>query len=126
MDTKVAFANAHKVDKLWGYELWLVNNEKYCAKILKINPGYQCSLHYHKVKDETFYVLTGTVHLEEEYPDRYPRVWRVLIAGDSHRIYPGTPHRFYTTSQTGATVLEISTHHDEGDVVRLEESGPHE
>ena len=41
--------------KGWGYENWLVNTELYCGKILHFNHGKQCSLHYHKIKDETFY-----------------------------------------------------------------------
>jgi len=50
-----------KVKKIWGSEEWLVNNELYCCKILNLKKGYRCSIHYHKDKDETFYVLKGIV-----------------------------------------------------------------
>ena len=47
------------VPKGWGYEKWIVNTEEYCGKILHINKGKKCSWHYHKLKDETFYLQKG-------------------------------------------------------------------
>jgi hypothetical protein len=44
----------HFVKKGWGSELWLVNGDLYCGKILRFNKGKKCSLHYHKLKTETF------------------------------------------------------------------------
>ena len=41
------------VNKLWGYEIWIENNEKYCGKHLHVVPGKKCSVHYHKDKKET-------------------------------------------------------------------------
>ena len=49
----------HYVPKFWGYEQWFVNNDKYCGKRLLLNRGYQCSVHYHKIKEETFYINTN-------------------------------------------------------------------
>ena len=48
------------VDKVWGREEWIVNNEKYCGKKLILKKGYSCSMHHHKIKDETFYILSST------------------------------------------------------------------
>ena len=45
-----------KVDKIWGYEIWMVNNNKYCGKILHFNGNSKFSMHYHLIKDETWYV----------------------------------------------------------------------
>ena len=45
--------------KGWGHEKWIVNEEKYCGKILFFEAGKRCSWHYHKIKDETFYVQSG-------------------------------------------------------------------
>ena len=50
-------------DHIWGYELWIENNEKYCSKLLIMNMGFESSWHYHKRKDETFAVLEGQVSL---------------------------------------------------------------
>ena len=47
------------VSKGWGYEKWIVNCEKYCGKLLFIAKGKKCSWHYHRKKDEVFYVQSG-------------------------------------------------------------------
>lgn len=47
------------VSKSWGYEDWIVNNDKYCGKVLFFKKDKSCSLHYHKLKEETFYVQSG-------------------------------------------------------------------
>ena len=49
--------------KGWGEELWLTNNEKYCAKILRFNKGAEFSMHYHIKKEETWYVANGKLKL---------------------------------------------------------------
>ena len=110
----------HYVPKVWGSETWIVNEPTYCGKELHIYAGFRCSLHMHPVKDETFYVIGGTVELEVgNSPETVQS--RKLLIGDSARILPGTWHRF--SSRCGAAVVEFSTHHDDADVVRHEESG---
>ena len=54
---------AEWVAKGWGGEEILVNNDLYCAKNLYVMKGLQCSLHYHKIKDETFFVQKGKIKL---------------------------------------------------------------
>ena len=75
------------VMKVWGSEEWVVNNDKYCGKILNLNKGYRCSVHYHKNKTETFYVLQGKVLME---------TWgsKVMLPGDIIHIRPEVTHRF--------------------------------
>jgi uncharacterized cupin superfamily protein len=106
------------IEKVWGSELELVNNEKYCSKFLHLNPGFQCSLHRHKVKDETFYVMSGECWLE------YGVSGRRLQAGERQRIVPGTLHRFSNHSESTCLILEVSTHHSDSDVIRIEPSAP--
>jgi len=101
--------------KIWGEEKWIINTEKYCAKILYLKRNYRCSYHYHKIKDETFYVLRGTILIEiekEEY---------LMGKGGMVHISPGTRHRF--TGGTDAEILEVSTQHFEDDSYRLIKSG---
>lgn len=107
------------VPKVWGTERWLENGD-YCIKYLEITPGYKCSLHYHPKKRETFLVQSGAVRLEQRDVRGLP-IDEMLIEGDYRTIEPKTPHRF--SSHTGATILEVSTHHDDEDVVRLTDSG---
>ena len=56
------------VPKVWGEERWLVNNRLYCGKLMILKRGFRCSLHMHKVKDETFFVRTGRMLFEIEGP----------------------------------------------------------
>jgi D-lyxose ketol-isomerase len=114
--------SAKFVEKVWGAEAWLTNTEKYCAKILKLNPGFQCSLHYHNFKDETFIVMQGDVYLEIRRILSAQPLYHHFNSGDQQRVYPGTAHRFWTNNPDGALILEISTYHDDEDVVRLQES----
>jgi rfaE bifunctional protein kinase chain/domain len=103
-----------EVPKLWGYEKWIVNNDKYCCKQLVLKKGYQCSLHCHNVKDETFLISKGTVRLEVGDDVK------ILREGNFLRILPGTFHRF--TGLEDSVIIEVSTFHDDADVVRKEES----
>jgi len=50
--------------KVWGSEVWFANNSLYCGKILNFNKGHQSSLHFHKIKDETFYLLSGKIDFQ--------------------------------------------------------------
>ena len=77
-----------RVPKVWGEEHWIVNRD-YCGKKLVLRKGFRCSLHYHKVKDEVFYVIAGRVLLE--YGDGV----RVLEVGHHQHIAPGVVHRFW-------------------------------
>ena len=108
--------NKHKfVEKSWGYEEWIVNNKLYCGKKLFLKKGYRCSMHKHKKKDETFWLLSGKVLLE------YGGVKIVLEPGDSIRIKPNTLHRF--TGIEDSVIIEFSTHHEDSDSYRLELGG---
>ena len=76
----------HRVEKIWGEEHWIVNRE-YCGKKLVLRKGYRCSMHYHQIKDEVFYLIQGRVLLECDGEAR------VLEPGDHHHVAPGAPHR---------------------------------
>lgn len=109
------------IEKIWGRENVLVNEPEYCCKVLNIFKGQRCSLHYHKQKKETFIVRYGRVFFEQRDIRGTPFI-ETLHKGDSRTIMPGTPHRFSSTG--GAILLEVSTHHEDSDVTRLEPSGP--
>ncbi|MBU0614629.1 MAG: cupin domain-containing protein [Nanoarchaeota archaeon] len=105
----------HKiVDKVWGHEEWIVNRE-YCGKKLVLKKGYRCSMHHHKNKDETFYLVKGKVLLELAGKKQ------VLKPGDSVLVLPGAKHRF--TGLEDSEIIEFSTHHEDSDSYRDEESG---
>jgi mannose-6-phosphate isomerase-like protein (cupin superfamily) len=108
------------VKKAWGIENVLVNEPEYCCKELRIFPKKQCSLHYHKEKKETFIVQSGLVRLEQR-DVRGIAIDELLEPHEQRTIEPKTPHRF--SSEYGAVILEVSTHHEDSDVIRIEPSG---
>ena len=101
------------VPKVWGEEHWIVNKE-YCGKKLLLKKGYRCSTHYHKKKDETFYVIKGRVLMELGL-----KRW-VMNVFDSVHIPIGAKHRF--TGLDDSEIIEFSTHHEEQDSHRVSES----
>lgn len=105
------YESAHMVEKVWGKEQWLENNDKYCCKLLFVKKGYQCSLHYHKVKDEMFLLSKGHIRLELGKKVLY------LREGNFVRVPPGTLHRFRGLEDS--VMVEISTHHDDADSYRV-------
>lgn len=107
------------VEKAWGYEEVICNTPLYCSKFLHVSPGKKCSLHYHLLKDETFYVMDGECGIQTSMVEPYPMP--LLKKGESKHIPKGLPHRF--SSLNGCILLEISTHHEDSDVVRIEPSG---
>jgi mannose-6-phosphate isomerase-like protein (cupin superfamily) len=100
--------------KVWGFELWIVNNDVYCGKKLVLYEGAQSSLHYHEIKDETFFVQSGLVRFEKD--DEV----LTLGPGDSVHVPPGCIHRF--AGMQFSEIFEFSTHHEESDSYRLKPS----
>ena len=108
------------VDKPWGYEdRWAITN-KYLGKILHIEAGQRLSLQYHEKKDESVYVLDGTLIIEHRTLEEEKLLCTVLEKGDSFRIEPMTVHRFCAPKLSHATLVEVSTGEID-DVVRIED-----
>jgi len=107
--------NMEFVKKAWGHELLVCNTPDYCGKVLKLKEGYQCSMHYHKIKDETFLVTEGVVRLQIGV------AVRTLYPNDVVRVRRFVNHQF--TGLTDATIIEFSSHHDDDDSYRITKSG---
>jgi mannose-6-phosphate isomerase len=107
-----------EVQKGWGKEIWLANNNKYCGKILKFNAGAKFSMHYHVDKEETFYILDG--HLKLKYFDLSNAEEKIqdLYSGDVVDIPQFNPHKIEAIKES--TIIEISTHHEDSDSYRIE------
>ena len=74
------------VPKGWGFEKWIVNNEKYCGKILYIVKDRKCSWHYHKIKDETFYVQSGKIILFHGWHDEKNFATNIVLKKGDHFV----------------------------------------
>ena len=104
-------------EKVWGWEEWIVNDH-YCGKKLFLKSKHRCSMHYHKNKDETFYLQSGLVLLETIEDNQTKRT--ILRPGHSYRIRPNVAHRF--TGIWESEIFEFSTHHEDEDSYRLSPS----
>jgi N-acetylneuraminate synthase len=103
------------VEKTWGRETWLENNEKYCLKIIVCVDRKWSSegdFHHHPIKDETFIVVNGELLLDIEGKVRVLKQW------DRQRISPGVNHRFRSVGLS-CSFLEVSTSHSDEDTVRV-------
>ena len=105
------------VSKGWGKELIIENNELYCGKLLIFKKGCKFSMHYHLLKDETWYVNKGKFiyrWIDTETAD----VNEVqLNPGDVVRQRVGQPHQL--EALTEGVVFEISTQHFDEDSYRV-------
>lgn len=105
------------IDKPWGHEEIWAYTKRYAGKILHINKGKRLSLQFHEKKEETIYVLDGSLLViygdsEESLKET------VLKPGESMHIYTGLIHRFCATEGSEVRVVEVSTP-ELDDVVRL-------
>ncbi len=84
--------DVRRVDKPWGHEIIWAHTDRYAGKILFVRAGERLSLQYHEQKDETIYVLDGTIAFEVG-PLEQPHERMVLKVGDAFHITPHTVHR---------------------------------
>lgn len=105
------------VEKSWGWEKWFANTPDYCGKELFIKRNEWSSngkYHYHKIKDETFYIIKGSLILN--YVDDKNIFHNITLPkGSNFRVEPGIKHRFSTITLGGCHFIEASTHHDDED-----------
>ncbi len=106
------------VPKGWGYEKWIVNTDEYCGKLLFFNKGKRCSWHYHKIKDETFYLQSGKIHLFYGPTDNLEDAETMILEpGDSFHCCRYTRHQMVAIED--AELFEFSTQHFDEDSHRV-------
>ena len=106
------------VPKGWGFEKWIVNNEKYCGKLLYFVKGKKCSWHYHKIKDEVFYVQSGKIMVKYSEEDDLKNAKEIILErGDNFHVYTGLKHQMIALEDT--ELFEFSTQHFDSDSHRI-------
>lgn len=95
------------VKKGWGSEFIWVTNDKYCGKLMNFNAGAKFSMHFHAVKDETWYVLSGTFKVNLINPKDASMRTITLNTGDIWRNEPLYPHQLVCVED--GTIIEVST-----------------
>lgn len=114
-------------DHAWGYQIRMVNEPEYCGKFLVLENKKSGSFHYHKLKKETFIVLTGKVMIgyklpSDEYepeddPHSYP-LTSEYGTGSLITFVPRQAHGMWAR-ETPCIILEVSTHDDDSDTYRI-------
>jgi mannose-6-phosphate isomerase-like protein (cupin superfamily) len=119
-DSMIACARkpVHIEPKGWGREIWIANNPLYCGKILEIRKGRRCSLHYHKLKTESFYLHKGRlkIRVKESVDSGHLDEFEIL-PGDCMDVSPGLVHQMEALEDS--ELFEFSTEHFETDSYRL-------
>ncbi len=106
------------VPKGWGFEKWIVNCEEYCGKLLYFVKGKMCSWHYHKLKDEVFYVQSGRLLVKFSNEDDIDSAQEIVLdPGDNFHVYRGLRHRMIALEDT--ELFEFSTQHLDSDSHRI-------
>ena len=106
-----------KIPKGWGEELIIENNEMYCGKLLIFKKGCRFSMHYHLIKDETWYVNEGEFIYRWIDTETAETIEQKLKVGDIVRQRVGQPHQLIAL--TDGVVFEVSTQHFDEDSYRV-------
>lgn len=118
--------NPRTIEKAWGYE-HILPCEGHTVKVMEVKPGFQCSLHFHRVKHEAFVLVQGSLYVEFYEADG-TKTAHLLTKPLSTLILPAcTPHTFYVPKEQQHTsiFIESSTTDDPNDNYRLTKSGMH-
>ena len=98
-----------KVDKGWGFELIWATNDKYCGKIMVFEKvGAKFSMHFHKEKDETWFVNNGRFLLRWIDTKDATLHEHELKEGDTWHNPPLQPHQL-VAMEPGSSITEVST-----------------
>ena len=104
--------------KGWGYEKWIVNKPEYCGKLLYFNKGKKCCWHFHKIKDEVFYLQSGKMLVKFSDEDSLETANELILnSGVSFHVYTGLKHQMIAIED--CELFEFSTQHFEDDSYRI-------
>ena len=105
-------------EKAWGHELWIINNELYCGKLLVFKKDKQFSMHFHLLKDEAWYISKGRFLYKYIDTETSAEKEMTVEEGDCIHLMPGQPHQMLALTE-GATIFEVSTQHFDSDSYRV-------
>jgi quercetin dioxygenase-like cupin family protein len=106
------------VEKGWGWERWIVNCEEYCGKLLFFEKDKKCSWHYHKIKDEVFYLQSGLIVVKFSEDDDISTAQKIVLKpGQNFHVYRGLRHQMLALKDS--ELFEFSTQHFDSDSHRI-------
>jgi|TARA_R110001592_G_scaffold221778_1_gene476664 mannose-6-phosphate isomerase-like protein (cupin superfamily) len=115
-----------RVEKKWGYELWIHNDNEYCGKLLVFTKDRnRFSMHYHLQKKETWYIQEGRFQFNYIDVENGKLKGTKLEKGQSVLIERGQPHQLIAL-EDNSIVFEVSTEHFDEDSYRVYRETPEE
>ena len=105
------------ISKGWGHEVIIINNDKYCGKILHFNKDAKFSMHYHIKKTETWYVQSGKFIFKWINTENAEIITEELVSGDIITNNIGEPHQIICIEE--GDIFEVSTTHYDNDSYRV-------
>jgi sialic acid synthase SpsE/D-lyxose ketol-isomerase len=94
----------------FGCFLFNCINRGYAKKIIVLFPNQKHPLHKHKLKEETFQILSGVLYSELDGKEK------ILYPGDTQVVMPGVWHKFKTDNR-GCIFEEVSSTHYNSDSI---------
>ena len=95
------------VEKGWGHELIWATNDRYCGKMMHFNTGARFSMHFHREKEETWYIQSGKFVVRWIDTKTAKQHEQLLIEGAVWHNPPCMPHQLVCLQE--GTVVEVST-----------------
>jgi mannose-6-phosphate isomerase-like protein (cupin superfamily) len=95
------------VEKGWGLEHIWATNDHYCGKFMQFNGGSKFSMHFHREKIETWYVMSGEFTVRWIDTKDAKGYEKKLVQGDTWHNDPLVPHQLECLS--AGVIIEVST-----------------
>ena len=107
------------VEKGWGSEIIYANEIEYCGKLLVYDKqGATSSMHFHKEKKESWYVLQGSFDYKVIDTNTGNIKTSIFNKGDTCTNHPFTIHQLISR-EANSIVLEVSTRDSSTDNYRV-------
>jgi mannose-6-phosphate isomerase len=90
------------IEKPWGRVVTYALNQPSSVRVITVEAGRETSVHFHRMRDETWVVLDGSIDLEIGDVTTHAR------SGDEFVIPAEQPHRIRCTGEGPARILEIA------------------
>jgi mannose-6-phosphate isomerase-like protein (cupin superfamily) len=124
MEIEVNINTPKRVEKTWGYELWVHNDNEYCGKLLVFTKDRnRFSMHYHLIKKESWYVQEGRFQFNWIDVENGKLQSTTLEKGQSVLIERGLPHQLIALVDN-SIIFEVSTEHFDEDSYRVYRQSP--
>lgn len=104
------------IDKPWGKVVTYALNQPSSVRVITVEPHQKTSVHYHRMRDETWVVLDPGLTLQ--IGNRIVEA----VAGEEFMVGAETAHRISNGSEGRGRVLEIANGYTtKDDALRLED-----